>query len=699
MASASRAKLNPPERQGRRAAGGRLPARAALRAGGRWAPSIAIALLVMVLGADVMRIGFFADDFHFLDVARRVPLLNALSGAHGLYPWYRPLSREAYFALVALFGPFKLAAAHALSLACVGFCAWQLRAIGSRLLGPRAAAIAPVLFLTYAITKFLAAWPSGFQDLLALLLMLLAVRAQLEGRGGRAALWAFLAVFAKETAVIVFPLLAIEAWVLGRERQPRRWLLWQGGALGAALAIHVLARLAWHGSGSLARVKPSFVEIAAALGRVLAGFAGFPASSELTAFGMAALAMIAAGILLMGEWRTGTAGRPVDEDVASRPTIMRCAAFLGLAIALGVSPMVLGHLSTRARANEYYAFAAAPWLALALAAGLARLPRSVGIAGVVVLAGWNTLALGYRPVDLDVRESWRFDRWDWPQAIRLSAIAERLQEDVRVSVPSRPESLVVLLGGMENGCYFQTEDGPATRESLQDPTARSFWLYKPPYGLQPGAFEILVFNPETRHLERHQLPPAYRYELATDALAVGNAPAAWALASYGDSAENSHMEFGYLRVAAALVQEGADAARRVLQGAGLADTSGLAPDTLAMRSVGAASSLRAPLAQVLGRPLDARTHLALAEAYGAAGMPMLEAMELRLATSLDPALAGERLRMDRLLLLAGKHAPAREDLARVAKTAAGTPVAAAAQWLLDHAPPAPEEDQSEAGIR
>jgi hypothetical protein len=72
---------------------------------------------------------------------------------------------------------------------------------------------------------------------------------------------------------------------------------------------------------------------------------------------------------------------------------------------------------------------------------------------------------------------------------------------------------------------------------------------------------------------------------------------------------------------------------------------------------------------------------------------------LRLATTLDPALASQRVRMDRLLLMEGKHAAARDDLARVAKTAAGTPPATQAQWLLDHDTPAPEEDPSEAGIR
>jgi hypothetical protein len=50
-----------------------------------WVAAVAVVALVGVLGADIFRIGFFADDFHFLDVARRVPLLQALGGRFGIF--------------------------------------------------------------------------------------------------------------------------------------------------------------------------------------------------------------------------------------------------------------------------------------------------------------------------------------------------------------------------------------------------------------------------------------------------------------------------------------------------------------------------------------------------------------------------------------------------------------------------------------
>src|SRR5580765_2630149 len=67
-----------------------------------------IVALVLGAGAEVFRLGFFADDFHFLDVARRIPLARTLGGQYGIYPWFRPLSRELYFAVLVHAGPVGL---------------------------------------------------------------------------------------------------------------------------------------------------------------------------------------------------------------------------------------------------------------------------------------------------------------------------------------------------------------------------------------------------------------------------------------------------------------------------------------------------------------------------------------------------------------------------------------------------------------
>src|SRR5213592_2215182 len=117
--------------------------------------------LALAAGFESLRVGFFADDFHFLDVARRIPLLTALAGQYGVYPWYRPLSRELYFALVAAAGPAAVWAARGLSLAALAGCVVLLERVGRPLVRARAARIGAALFATYGFTRFLLAWASG----------------------------------------------------------------------------------------------------------------------------------------------------------------------------------------------------------------------------------------------------------------------------------------------------------------------------------------------------------------------------------------------------------------------------------------------------------------------------------------------------------------------------------------------------------
>lgn len=655
-----------------------------------WLAPLAVFMLVGVLGFDTLKIGFFADDFHFLDVARRIPLWSALGGAYGIHPWFRPISTVLYFGLVAFAGPAGLPLAHLLSLACVGSSAWTLRAIGLRLTAPRPAAIATVLYLTYAITKFLAAWASGFQDLLGLLLVLLAVRAQLEAKPWRATLAMVLGVFAKETAFVAFPIVLIASGLFLEGRRRWVWGSTQVVAFVASVAVHVWVRMRWPAHAPMPRLVRSPVAVVDALGRMAGGLVGIPVSASPTSYALAAIAMGATFLLLMDRASGSPVRRTAGEWERRAPTPERTVAFLSLAALLGVSPLVLGQISALGRPQEYYTYFASPWLALLMGLGFARLAPRPGKLVMVALAGWNTLAMSFAPVDLSTPAGWKFDRWDWPEAIRFSAKAGRLRSDLRMLLSSRPESLVVLYTGMDNGGFFQSEDGPATRECLGDPTVRSHWLSRAPYGLQPGRFEILVFNLEARHLERHRLPRDYRYDLAARSLAAGRTGAAWALASYGDTVENSRFEFGYLRLATALIEGDSTRIRAERTGLGMTDTSPVSARSIASRALGSANPLEGPLAACLRTPGNAAAHASLAEAYSAAGAGLEEAIELRLATTLGPYQERDRLRLDRLLFMLGESDSAREDLAKLVASTPGAPVAEEARWLIEHQSPVAE---------
>src|SRR5206468_6678162 len=121
-----------------------------------------------------------------------------------------------------------------------------------------------------------------------------------------------------------------------------------------------------------------------------------------------------------------------------------------------------------------------------------------------------------------------FHRWDWPEAVRLASVSERLGRDLRVAFSARPESLVVLYLGLPEGTYFQTEDGPAARLALGDPSVRAHFINDPPYRVAPDRYRVLNFDQNTLHLVSYEIPIAARAQYAASALARGDAGTAWA---------------------------------------------------------------------------------------------------------------------------------------------------------------------------
>src|SRR5262249_37089224 len=143
--------------------------------------------------------------------------------------------------------------------------------------------------------------------------------------------------------------------------------------------------------------------------------------------------------LLLGALAAGAAWLALlhaRAELASEPAppapghgVRATTIFVVLAILLGLSPLVVGHLAGNATASEYYAFAAAPWLALGLARLVTRLPAAAATAVVVLVVGANTATRGFQVPDLSVAEAWVFKDWNWSEALRLSAVSERLGSD------------------------------------------------------------------------------------------------------------------------------------------------------------------------------------------------------------------------------------------------------------------------------
>jgi hypothetical protein len=625
-----------------------------------------IAVLVGCASADVFRIGFFADDFHFLDVARRIPLAKALLGQHGIYPWYRPLSRELYFWTVAAAGPASLLVAHLLSLACLLGIACLLFRLAERILEPRAAPVASALFVTYGFTKFLAAWPSGFQDLLATLLVLAALHQHIRGRRGLALGLAALAPFAKETGFLASPLILLYSWLC---RTGRRFEAWMVGpvlvTIGSA-ALHWGARMTWKSAGTSARIELTLPELSSGLAQALGAFGSVPTTLGTPAAWFGAVAAVAVALLIRDRTQR-------DDGAVERPGTAPVQVFLVVAAALGLCPMVVGHLLELTRPHPYYAFPAVPWLALALGAALTRFPSLLLrplVAGIVAI---NITSLGYRSPDLGAAAAWHFNRWDFPEAVRLSEVSRRLGDDVRRLLASRPDSLVVLYGALPEGCMFQTEDGPATRESLRDRTVRAFYLNdvnQVPPRLEPPRLVILGFDDRSFHLE-HETPGTKEcFDRAATSLLKGRFRTAHAWASYAPPPDRTRFELAYARAASILADEDARAFVVEMGRIGLSDSTGGRPAERAFAMLGRGDpGLTLAMEAMLRHPRSAAAHAALGDSFMARGIKVTAGMEWRIAVSLDPERSEDHYRLGTLLAELHEDAEARAELKRAAESA------------------------------
>ena len=623
----------------------------------RWPSCLWIGGLVACASADVFRIGFFADDFHFLDVARRMAVGPTLLGRYGIYPWYRPLSRELYFRAIVAAGPAGLFIAHLLSVACLLAIAWVLFRLGMRLFGPRAAAVAPVLFVTYGFTKFLTAWASGFQDMLASLLVLGALLAHVAGRRGLAVACVALAPFAKETGFLAAPLIGLYVCLCEGARRlgPRT-----AGPLLASLVaagIHWVVRTTWPGAGTAARIDVSATSLLPGVGQALGAFVSVSAVGGPSAVALGAVAGLCAAALVR---QASTPGLPMRT-----PGPARALLFVSTAAAIGIAPMVVSQLLRLTNPHPYYAFPAAPWLALVLSAAAARMPA--GLIGTMLagIAGINVAGLGAGTPDLDSNAGWLFRRWDFAEAARLSAASRRLGDDLRQLLRSRPDSLNILYGKVPEGCLFQTEDGPATRESLRDPTVRAFYLSQAPPRLEQSRFVIVGFDEQSFHLIRENPGARIRFQRASTALVKGQPRAAFAWAAVAP--DSNRFELAYVRAAAALEDEGAPAFETALLAGGFGDSTGSAAAARAVAAVGDGDAgLRLAMETVLRHPRSAPAHAALGDSFMARGASIPGGVELRIATGLDPGRVRDRLELGRLLTRLGEPAAARRefDLAR-----------------------------------
>jgi len=146
-----------------------------------------------------------ADDFEFL---HRIVFRGdtGLFGSMGATYYWRPLSRQAWFQLVApllLAAPGVVAALHGALLAAIAF---VLARLARRLVPWPAAALVAAAAIATEPARVLVTWPSGIQHLLAPLALALTVHESFAGRRWSAALAALAAALSHELGAFAFVL-------------------------------------------------------------------------------------------------------------------------------------------------------------------------------------------------------------------------------------------------------------------------------------------------------------------------------------------------------------------------------------------------------------------------------------------------------------------------------------------------------------
>lgn len=192
-----------------------------------WKALLLLALGLTALYAGALMAGFLNDDHLFLEEARIRTLTEAWNDPRGLANYFRPLSRQVWFALLTPVAGNQPLVFHLANLA-VFFVALAL--LGDLLLAltAPAAALAGVLwFALLPMQRVNLTWISCSQDLLALSATLGAFAFYRRGRD-RAALLAYLAAILSKESALPLPALLFT------------WSVWADGLRPSAALRRVL---------------------------------------------------------------------------------------------------------------------------------------------------------------------------------------------------------------------------------------------------------------------------------------------------------------------------------------------------------------------------------------------------------------------------------------------------------------------------
>ncbi len=186
-----------------------------------WIPATLACTIGLILVIPCLRFTWLWDDFDFVGRAQVFRPVFLLPDPRAVY--YRPISRELFFAAIWGLGRASPMVAHAASAALFAASIWLLFTIATRLAGPRVGAYTGIAFASLGAAPLLVGWASGVQDLMAVVFGLLALLLAIDGRALGSVCAVGAAMLSKETALAMAPVAAAVPWIIGR--RPARPLM------------------------------------------------------------------------------------------------------------------------------------------------------------------------------------------------------------------------------------------------------------------------------------------------------------------------------------------------------------------------------------------------------------------------------------------------------------------------------------------
>ncbi len=447
------------------------------RTGVDWqAPALLLAGLA-ALYAGALATGFVNDDYLFLEQARRSNVLEAMLHPGGLGNFFRPLSREAWFALwLPLSGGqplvFHLAQFAVFTLALV-----LLADLLSAFTRQRMPLLAPSVLagvLWFAVLPFQRVnllWVSCAQELLALTLALGAFALYRRDRMWPALLVFMAATLAKESALPLPGAMFLWSWWI--ERLPPRRAFARVLPFGLALAPWLAGELTLHQHSRAAALyvfDPT--HLAAAFAHLAQSLAGVEhAAGWLGSWAQARPSVIAFTLLAAAAvWLPERAAQPAADDSVPRtlPTVRVVGFALGWCVLFALPVWPVAYMW-----SGYYYTLAAVGGAVLVTLACARVARWswIGLAGA--LLWWHAAGVSSPAFAL------RADPWTWTSHLsafyleRAAALSRDMRASLKLTLPRLPAGTRLFFAALPPWAGFQMGNGPSLRHLYHDDSLES----------------------------------------------------------------------------------------------------------------------------------------------------------------------------------------------------------------------------------